>query len=304
MNTKNRYLEAFKENFNLVGLATIAATAMALTTPIPLFVGLVAEAAYLMFYADSRWYTMRMAKKFDAEIEARRAELKNKVLPQLHPSMQARFERLETVRAGINDSARDEQEWFREVLRKLDFLMEKWLQFAAKDVQFRAYLESVLNEVRSESVQNRRPLSSGNNPNNPRLLSNSKPAQTGLPTGTFLDRWVQQTVQEIQAHYDDEKQGLEKLAEAETDASTLAVLKKRCEVLQRRRDFIGKIEKIEVNLSHQLSLLEDTFGLINDEIRARPPQQVLSDIEDVVSQTNTMTQLLEEVAPYEQLLAS
>jgi hypothetical protein len=31
---------------------------------------------------------------------------------------------------------------------------------------------------------------------------------------------------------------------------------------------------------------------------------VLADIEDVVSQTNTMTQLLEEVAPYEQLLAS
>ena len=32
--------------------------------------------------------------------------------------------------------------------------------------------------------------------------------------------------------------------------------------------------------------MEDTFGLINDEIRARSPEQVLADIEDVVLQTN------------------
>ena len=57
-----------------------------------------------------------------------------------------------------------------------------------------------------------------------------------------------------------------------------------------------------MNLNHQLQLLEDTFGLISDELLARPPEQVLADIEDVVSQTNTMTQVLEEVAPYEQML--
>jgi len=76
------------------------------------------------------------------------------------------------------------------------------------------------------------------------------------------------------------------------------------EVLKRRRDFVAKIGRIQTNLNHQLNLLEDSFGLVSDEIRARPPQQVLSDIEEVVSQTNTMTQLLEEVAPYEKLLAS
>jgi hypothetical protein len=44
--------------------------------------------------------------------------------------------------------------------------------------------------------------------------------------------------------------------------------------------------------------------LISDEIRARPPEQVLSDIDDVVFQTKTMTELLEEVAPYENAIAS
>jgi len=41
--------------------------------------------------------------------------------------------------------------------------------------------------------------------------------------------------------------------------------------------------------------------VINDEIRARSPEQILSDIEDVVFQTETMTSLLEEVAPFEQM---
>jgi hypothetical protein len=125
-----------------------------------------------------------------------------------------------------------------------------------------------------------------------------------VPAGDALDQWVNQTVQQVQAHYDDEIAQINRLAENETDANTRAVLEKRCEVLQRRREFVGKIGRIQINLNHQLSLLEDTFGLISDEIRARPPQQVLADIEDVVSQTNTMTQLLEEVAPYEQLLAN
>lgn len=93
MKNVNRYAEAFKEYFNLVGLATVSATAMALMTPVPLIIGLVAEAAYLLFYTDSRWHAARLAKKFDGEIEARREELKNAVLPQLAPEIRARFER-------------------------------------------------------------------------------------------------------------------------------------------------------------------------------------------------------------------
>jgi len=49
-----------------------------------------------------------------------------------------------------------------------------------------------------------------------------------------------------------------------------------------------------------MELLEDSFGLINDQMRARSPEQVLADIEGVVYQTDSMTQLLEELAPYQQ----
>ena len=94
-----------------------------------------------------------------------------------------------------------------------------------------------------------------------------------------------------------------KETEQETDDDTKAVLEKRLDVLQRRQEFIGKVDKILTNISNQLKLLEDTFGLINDEIRARSPEQVLADIDDVVTQTNTMTEVLEELAPYEQMAA-
>ena len=61
--------------------------------------------------------------------------------------------------------------------------------------------------------------------------------------------------------------------------------------------------KTLTNLSYQLQLVEDTFGLINDEVRARSPEQVLSDIDDVVSQTDVMARTLEEIAPLDQMIA-
>lgn len=74
----HRHREAFKENANLVGLATSVALSAALLTPLPLLVGLVAEAAYLLFIPDTKWFESRLAKKHDAEIEQRRLELKQR----------------------------------------------------------------------------------------------------------------------------------------------------------------------------------------------------------------------------------
>ena len=112
------------------------------------------------------------------------------------------------------------------------------------------------------------------------------------------DAWTQAAIARIQKQYDGEMAQIRTTAENEGDINTRAVLEKRLDVMQRRREYIGKIGRIQTNLHHQLSLLEDTFGLISDEIRAQPPEQVLADINDVVSQTNTMSQLLEEFAPF------
>lgn len=341
---RNRYLEAFKESYNVLGLSAAAAASLALMAtpfmPIPILVGLVAEAAYILFVSDSRWYQVRLAKRFDADIEKRRAELKMRVMPTLQPTMQARFTQLENMRRSINDQAADQPEWFREVLRKLDFLLEKFLHFAAKDAQFHQYLESVLmQECGSADVgpnhrvnpqiaanvatqlRSGRGLAGALPPIVPPQSSRAK-GQVPSANATVLQAatlngnasgastvssrnngWTNAAVARIQEHYDRELAELKAGAENESDSSTRAVLEKRLDVLGRRREFIGKIGRIQTNLLHQLSLVEDTFGLISDEIRAQPPEQVLADINDVVSQTNTMTQLLEEFAPFENSLS-
>lgn len=311
---RNPYLEALKESGNVISWAVTFMLAAGTLSPLPLLAALVAEAAYLVFVPDSKWYQERLSKRHDAEVQERRDELKRQILPTLRPVLQARFMRLEEMREQIGAQAMDEQTWFREVLRKLDFLLEKFLQFAGKEVQFRAYLEAMLAEERNDrrsvggsraALSTQRDIALRQGHHVPASMSQPTGAAANganppqRVVGTANDRWVQNTVQELQACYDESLGDIQAMIDQEQEDSTKAVLIKRLEVLQRRREFIGKIGKILSNLNHQLELLEDTFGLISDEICARSPEQVLTDIDDVVSQTNTMTQLLDEVAPFE-----
>ena len=277
---KNRYIAALQENANVIGMAAVVAVTAA-TGLIPLLLaGLVAEAAYLIFVPDSKWFEKRLCAKHDAEVEAHRAQLKAETLPKLRPSLRARFERLEDARRGIERQAAPDKKWMREVLRKLDFLLEKFLQFAVKDQGFRAYLLQAQQEI------------------------HPMPMPQGSSEALELnDKWTRDCVQFLQAAYTRDLDQLQAQRDEENDDSTKAILEKRLEVLGRRRDFIGSIGKIIANLTQQLALLEDTFGLISDELLARAPEQVLGDIEDVVSQTNAMTQVLEELAPFERMLS-
>lgn len=300
----NRYLAALQENYNLLGLAATASAFMAIGNPILLVAGVVAEAAYLIFVPDSSWYARHLSRRDDAKVQERRDQLKAKSLPLLRPQLQIRFERLETVRREIDGQAVSDATWLREILRKLDFLLEKFLQFAVKEEQFRAYLAEARSEVEAQSGAQSRSARRENREkwdNQLRQQNGSAPSSSFL--GAASDANLSESVSVVQSAYDREIALIQADFEAETDASTRPILEKRLEVLRRRREFIGKIGKIVANLGHQLALLEDTFGLISDELLARPPEQVLADIEDVVSQTNTMTQVLEELAPYERMLA-
>lgn len=318
MRSPNRYLEAFRENANVIGLSSALALSAATLNPLPLIVGLVAEAAYLIFVPDSRWYAVRLEKRFDAAVRERRAALKAQVWAALRPDLRERFERLECLREEIGAQELDDQTWFREVVRKLDFLLEKYLQFASKDAQGRAYLRSVLGEIRAEGAADPRRGSPPPGNNARRLtLEDRKPAggrggegereqgpsaATGPLPRDPDDRWVQRTAAQIQDLYEAEMAEVREALEGQADVHTQAVLEKRLEVIQRRHQFVAKTGRILTNLGQQLKLLEDAFGLINDELRARSPDQVLADIDDVVGQTNTMTTLLEEVAPLERML--
>jgi hypothetical protein len=298
---KNRFREAFVENANLFGLAAAATVAMATVSFVPLLAGIVLEAAYLLFVPDSKWYEKRLATKYDAEVEARRQEIKNKILPTLRPDIQARFQKMENMRKQIETHAEPNKAWFREVIRKLDYLLEKYLQIASKEGQFRQYLQSLHSELKGSGNET---WSAGKFD-----LDNRRDRRAGSKAGmnqpsAFIggsDEWVQQKVTDIRKLYDRAQDEIAALLDRDPDHDTKAILEKRQEVLARRQESVGKIEQILLNTSHQLQLLEDTFGLINDEIRARSPEQLLSDIEEVVITTDTMASTLEELAPYEQL---
>src|SRR5437763_13694908 len=111
----NRYVAALKESYNGIGLATVAAISAATLNPIPLLVGLVAEAAYLLIVPDTKWYQARLARRLDAEAELERQKFKQQTLPTLRPEVQARFTHLEEMRRQIN--AQDDKEWYGEIVQ-------------------------------------------------------------------------------------------------------------------------------------------------------------------------------------------
>lgn len=276
------------EGFNAVGLAGAAALSAALLNPLPLIGALVVEAAYLLFVPDSKWYERRLAAKYDQEVIDRRRKLRDQVFPSLSSTMQARFSRLEIMRDQIGTQSLDGRMIFREVLRKLDYLLEKFLLFASKEVQFENYLRSVADEVKHGPVI---PPPVQKRPNKKIVFQ--------IEDMSERDEWVQDTVEVISEKYTDEIAGIDGLLAKDENLHNQAVLEKRKEVLTRRSQYVVKIGETLINVSHQLSLMEDTFGLINDEIRARSPEQVLADIEDVVYQTDSLTATLEDVAPFD-----
>ena len=306
MKNESRYVSAFKEGGNAIGMVAAVAASAVLLNPIPLIAGLVAEGAYMLFVPDSKWYGKRLQSRYDAAIAERRRKLKEQVLPTLSPAMRDRYLRLEATRDQIYKDAdsNDNRPWFGDVIKKLDFLLEKFLLFGSKEVQFRNYLDSVLQEVRAED----KGINTLDMPLPDERKGRAKPLDPDIPDEIFMtpeSNWVKNTVDEIKTRYQDELTRIQKFLDTskEIELHTQAVLEKRREVIQRRIEYIDRIGSILSNLNHQSRLMEDTFGLINDEIRARSPEQVLADIEDVVFQTNAMTSALEEVAPFEQMVA-
>ena len=82
---------ALNETPNLLGLASAFALSAALLNPLPLLAALAAEAAYLLFVPDSRWYRDHVERRYDAEVEARREQLKQSVFGSLSAGEQSRF---------------------------------------------------------------------------------------------------------------------------------------------------------------------------------------------------------------------
>lgn len=292
---RSRLASAFQEPFNVVGLAGSLALGLALLTPLPVLAAVVAEVAYLLFVPDTAWFTKRLEAKFDADVRAHREQLKDKVVPKIRDEILERFSWLEQARTQIEQTSSVQDKWFREALRKLDFLLEKYLQFADREADYLAYLLSLLREAfGSLSRDEVRELP---------MLSRYKDAYVPPHDVKISQQDVQDLIDAIQKHYEAEIATLTANSETEQVLATREILGKRKEVLTRRRDFIVRLSEMMVNLRHQMELIAETFGLINDEKRARSPEQVLADIDDVVNQATSLTDALDAMTPADQVVA-
>ncbi len=291
-------------------MAAAAAVALATGTFIPIILGVAAEAVYMLFVPDSKWYEVRLKSKFDAEVQARLQKLRDQVFPQIHSSVKEQFSRLQSARDQIGQQSRSEETWFREALRKLDFLMEKYLQFALKESQFIKYLTSLIDEAYDNLNQDeRRKLDtlvsrSSSKIKPPRDIDYSN-GQTAVSQGPApSEDWNNTIADVLFSQYGREIEDLKSRSASEQVFATKSILDKRVEILTKRQEFVERIVQILNNLRHQMQLMTDTFGLINDEIRARSPEQVLADIDEVVTTTNSLTEALEAVTPFEQLVST
>ncbi|HLP00098.1 MAG TPA: hypothetical protein VK171_15995, partial [Fimbriimonas sp.] len=219
------------------------------------------------------------------------------IYPLVRPQIRSEFERLEQVRNQISAQSQSEEPWFREAMRKLDFLMEKFLQFAQKEAQFCTYLNSVYQEVYEQSSQHvRREMRS-------RVYS-PKDGEDRSPVLEVDEEWVSGVIESVNSFYERELEKLATEIESESVMANRSLMEKRQQILSRRKDFISRVGQILSNLRLQMRLMSDTFGLINDEIRARSPEQVLSDIDDVMLQATSLTEAIDEITPMAELVGT
>lgn len=300
MRVVKRYAEAFKEGFNLIGLGTAAAVSLATLNPLPLIGALVVEAAYLLFVPDSAWYERRLEARHDREILERREKLKKEIMPSLRYEVRDHFTLLEDKRRQIEAQSKGEDKWFREALRKLDYLLEKYLQFAQQESRFSQYLVSLEGEIRSgSSSKTPPPVLKGRKPKFEITRQGNENVSYVVPT----EEWIDTTVDYIQSRYQKEIEGIDERLVGDPDFPTRKVAEKRREILERRKEYVERIGMILHNLGGQMQLMQDVFGLINDEIRARSPEQVLADIDEVVLASNSLAEAIDSVAPLEELVA-
>ena len=287
---------AISETPNLFGLASAFALSAAFLTPLPLMVGLAVEAGYLLFAPDSKWYNRVLERRYQAEVDKRREELKNRVFPFLSPIERGRYVRLENSRHAMQP-AEDERPYLRGVMRKLDYLLEKYLLFAAKRLEFQNYLLHVRQQGIEETDAPPQFEIKGKKDRQASRVSEPP------PSGDMdeLDAWAKGIVKEVQAFYQQETDRLNKQSMEEENPHNQALQEKRIEIMTRRSLYVQMIADIFDNLSNQMRLMEDALGLIGDEIRARSPEQVIAEIDTVVNQSDALTEALRDMSPFDEM---
>lgn len=295
---------AFREPINLLFLfiAGMVFLASGFAAWDVVFTALAVELGYMLFVPDTRWYKGVLGAREMRLRQRERAQLKRETLPALAPPDRNRFLRLEALRNRMPSAsaAGFGREEMATVYHQMDVLLDHFLNFAAKSAQYRAYIVDMVRPSPGPAAPGShwidRLFDMASNLITERQDAGLSPVG-GASTRRASD--IQLALEQVQKTLDDKITQMRAAVEAQTNEPNRRVMEKNLEVLAKRRERVGELGNIITNLECQLDLIEATFGLISDQVHTLAPEQVIHDINDVVLQTETTTQLLAASAPLE-----
>jgi hypothetical protein len=137
----NFLVEAFKNQYNLIGLGTAAAFALLSASPFPLILAAGLELMFLPIM--ERWERLRRAQALEAEKKLRKETEVGDMMRALTPSERQRYHALETLAAEIRQNYRaldpSSRILLEELAGKLDFLLAFYLRMRYSLVRYESY---------------------------------------------------------------------------------------------------------------------------------------------------------------------
>lgn len=297
---ESRIKTAFNEQENMIGMAAFAGLSIFLLNPIPLIIGAALEVAYLLFVPDSNWYNNKLVARQKELAKERRDALKQKVYES---GGQEYLEKYAQLRTQLDDDYTSRPDW-RDVIDRLDTLLGKYLEFSLQDVRLRQYLDSLSDQAEQGLPGLLKPKNKETTELRARLMQSQQAAEN------FSDetvRWVETEMASIRMYFQSQISAIQQLINEEEiriaagtgSANNRDTLQKRIEIQAMSLNQAEKIGQGLVNLNQQMALMEETIRLINGQIKSKQPGQVLLDIENLVDQSETVSNFLHDIAPFE-----
>lgn len=273
--TESRVARAFREPLNWFGGVLVAGATYLLTlSPVTaLAAWAVYEAIFLLVVPQTAWLAAKMGT----------GQAAGRGLPRLLDEDARRYEEIVRLQREIAAAVPGNGLWEAEITSPSARLMERFLHFGQKRVEYHALLQNLALEMGAA------PLDPFGRPLPPRGRERAV-AAADLET---LAGWVREGFDRRLADADGEMA-------RESDPEGRALVQKRREVTEQLRASAEQVVQTARDVERQLYLVADTFRLIHAQLHSQPPEQLLTQVEEVVRSSRALHDALQELAPLEE----
>lgn len=293
-----RVQETLRDPVSWLGLGAAAGFSLATGQPEVLAAAAAAGALFVAVAPLFPSYARRLTARRNAASERGRRALVAARLQQLSPQDRQRYARLEARRAELvahPDRLHVGPAEFDQVLERLDELLQSFLVLAARERDYTAYLgELAAEELSLRQLAQRHPARHSLLESlwvlDPLGPPRPSPAHAAHLLATMP---LESLVEFVRSGHRRELEEMQRALASETDPAIRAARERRAQVLERREAYAARIGEAILTLRRQLELIEETAGMLADEVRARTPHEVLHHLEEAVHRSDGLAELLE-----------